>query len=98
METVLDVYEREYRQQPPVVAIDESPQHLISEARSGFTDSKGVRYCDYEYRREGVVDLYGACEPLTGSREIFVRDNHNRLNGRKLSDLWRNRCILRQSE
>ncbi len=43
METVLDVYEREYRQQPPVVAIDESPPHLISEARSGFTDSKGVR-------------------------------------------------------
>lgn len=27
-----------------------------------------------------MVDLYVACEPLTGSREIFVRDNHNRLN------------------
>ncbi len=37
-------------------------------------------YEDYEYRREGVVDLYLACEPLAGKREIFVRENHNRLN------------------
>ncbi len=43
METVLDVYERQYRQPPPVVAIDESAPHLISAARSGFTDSKRVR-------------------------------------------------------
>ncbi len=80
MEAVLDVYEREYSEQKPVVAIDESPQQLISETRTGFTDSKGVRYADYEYQREGVCDLYVACEPLRGRREIFVRDNHNRLN------------------
>ncbi len=35
---------------------------------------------DFEYQREGVVDLYLACEPLQGKREIFVRENHNRLN------------------
>ena len=80
METVLDVYEREYRKTHPVVAIDESPRQLISQTRQGFTDSKGVRYEDYEYRREGVVDLYLICEPLTGQREIFVKANHNRLN------------------
>ena len=80
MEAVLDVYERVYRKTHPVVAIDESPQQLISQARHGFTDSKGVRYQDYEYKREGVVDLYMVCEPLLGQREIFVKDNHNRLN------------------
>ncbi len=37
-------------------------------------------YQDYEYKREGVVDLYVVCEPLAGRREIFVRENHNRLN------------------
>jgi hypothetical protein len=47
--------------------------------RKSFTDSKGVIYEDFEYRREGVVDLYVVCEPIVGSREIFVRDNHNRL-------------------
>lgn len=80
MEAVLDVYEREYSESNPVVAIDESPQQLISETRVGFTDSKGVEHVDYEYKREGVVDLYVACEPLLGKREIFVKDNHNRLN------------------
>jgi DDE superfamily endonuclease len=80
MEAVLDVYERAYRKSHPVVAIDESPQQLISQARIGFTDSNGVYYEDYEYIREGVVDLYMVCEPLAGRREIFVKDNHNRLN------------------
>lgn len=80
MEAVLDVYERPYQSQHPVIAIDESPQQLISQVRTGFTDSKGVQYEDYEYKREGVVDLYLICEPLAGHREIFVRDNHNRLN------------------
>lgn len=80
MEAVLDVYERPFAENHPVVAIDESPKQLISEARRGFTDSKGVRYEDYEYKREGVVDLYMVCEPLRGWREIFVKDNHNRLN------------------
>jgi hypothetical protein len=80
MEEVLDVYEREYDEKNPVVCLDESPKQLISQVRKGFTDSKGVVYEDYEYRREGVVDLYLACEPLQGKREIFVRENHNRLN------------------
>ena len=56
-----------------------SPKQLISQVRKSFTDSQGVIYEDFEYRREGVVDLYLVCEPLVGSREIFVRDNHNRL-------------------
>jgi len=80
METVLDVYERPFEPDHPVIAIDESPQQLISEVRSGFTDSQGVHYEDYEYQRQGVVDLYLICEPLAGRREILVRENHNRLN------------------
>lgn len=80
MEAVLDVYERKYDPSHPVIAIDESPQQLVSEGRTGFTDSKGIQYEDYEYKREGVVDLYLVCEPLAGHREIFVRENHNRFN------------------
>lgn len=80
MEAVLDVYERPYNQENPVVGLDESPKQLMSEVREGFTDSKGVVYHDFEYQREGVADLYMVCEPLLGKREIFVKDNHNRLN------------------
>ena len=80
MEAVLDVYERPYNEEHPVVGLDESPQQLISEVRASFTDSKGVIHRDFEYKREGVADLYMVCEPLMGKREIFVKDNHNRLN------------------
>lgn len=80
MEAVLDVYERPFDKSRPVVAIDESPQQMVSEVRGGFTDSKGIRYQDYEYKRMGVVDLYLICEPLAGEREIFVRENHDRFN------------------
>lgn len=80
MEAVLDVYERPYDKDHPVVGLDESPQQIISQVRTGFTDSKGVEYEDYEYKREGVADIYAVCEPLTGQRKIFVKDNHNRLS------------------
>ena len=80
MEAVLDVYERPFDDRCPTVAIDESPFQLVSEVRTGFTDSKGVWYEDYEYKREGVVDLYLICEPLAGEREIFVKEIHNRFN------------------
>lgn len=80
MEAVLDVYERPYEEDNPVVCLDESPQQLVREVRAGFTDAKGVEYQDFEYKREGVADLYLVCEPLQGRREIFVKENHNRLN------------------
>ncbi len=80
MEAVLDVYERPYNEEHPVVGLDASPQQLVSEVRASFTDSKGVIHRDFEYKREGVADLYMVCEPLPGKREIFVKENHNRLN------------------
>ena len=80
MEAVLDVYERPYDEENPMVCLDESPQQLVSEVRAGFTDAKGVQYQDFEYKREGVADRYLVCEPLQGRREIFVKENHNRLN------------------
>jgi hypothetical protein len=80
MEAVLDVYERPYDANNPVVGLDESPKQLISQVRETFTDSKGIIYQDYEYKREGVADIYVACEALAGRREIFVKDNHNRLS------------------
>ncbi len=60
MEAVLDVYERAYDPNNPVVGLDESPKQLISQVRETFTDSKGVIYQDYEYKREGVADIYVA--------------------------------------
>jgi transposase len=79
MEAVLDVYERPYDPANPVICLDESPKQLISELRKPFMDSKGVFHEDYEYRREGVRDIYMVCEPLAGWREVHIRDGHDSL-------------------
>lgn len=80
MEQVLDVYQRPYNPDHPVVNIDESPKQLISETKESYTDQKGVFYQDYEYKREGVADLYMITEALAGKREVLVKDNHNRFS------------------
>jgi len=79
MEAVLDVYERPYNPDNPVVNLDESPQQLISEKRESFEDSQGVIHQDYEYSREGTVDLYMIVEALGAKREVLVEDNHTSL-------------------
>ena len=79
MEAVSDVYERPYNPLFPVVNLDESPKQLISEVRKRFTDSHGVLHEDYEYSREGVVDMYMIMEALAGRREVHIEDNHDRL-------------------
>jgi hypothetical protein len=76
MEQVLDVYARPYDASSPVVCLDESPKQVFSELRAGFTDSKGITHQDYEYKREGVADMYMLVEPLAGFRKVLVEDNH----------------------
>ncbi len=77
MEEILDVYERPYDPQFPVVCLDESPKQLISEAQKGFVDSKGVQHFDYEYKREGVTDIFMVVEPLGATRKVFIMDSHD---------------------
>lgn len=75
MEMVLDVYKRNYSVSNPVVCMDESPKQLISETRANIPGSHGKssRY-DYEYRREGVCNIFMACEPLTGKRIVEITE------------------------
>jgi hypothetical protein len=80
MEAVLDVYQRPYDPEHPLLCLDESPKQLISEVRSPIITRHGTTLVDYEYYREGVCDLYMVCEPLAGRRHVFVRDTHTRLD------------------
>lgn len=80
MEAVLDVYQRPYDPDHPLLCLDESPKQLVSEVRSPIVTAQGVTLEDYEYRREGVCDLYMVCEPLGGRRYVQVRDSHTRLD------------------
>jgi len=73
MEMVLDVYKRPRDPRFPVVCMDESPKQLIGETKIPIPASPGhpVKH-DYEYRRNGVCNVFLACEPLAGKRMLKV--------------------------
>jgi len=75
MERVLDVYKRPYNKDYPVVCMDESPKQLIKELRpsTGVKPGQEERV-DYEYIRNGVVNIFMANEPLKGKRLVEVTE------------------------
>jgi hypothetical protein len=53
--------------------MDESPKQLIAETRIFIPCSLGnpARY-DYEYKRNGICNIFLACELLTGKRMVKI--------------------------
>lgn len=76
MESVLDVYERPYNADYPVVNLDESPKQLIGQVCKPFIASDGTKYEDYEYVRNGVVSMFMINEALSGFRKVLIKDDH----------------------
>lgn len=75
MEYVLDVYKRPYDMNYPVVCMDESPKQLIEELRPSTAMKPGQEArVDYEYIRNGVVNIFMANEPLKGKRFVEVTE------------------------
>lgn len=67
MEDVLDVYERPYDPKNPVVCIDEKPVPLMSDTRDPIPMEPGsVKKVDYEYARNGSVNVFVGVEPKVG--------------------------------
>lgn len=79
MEDVLDVYKRPYNGDYPVVCVDESNKQLIKETREPIAAEPGKpeRY-DTEYERNGVSNIFLACEPLKGKRQIKLTDHRKK--------------------
>lgn len=73
------MYHRLYDPDNPTVCLDEARKQLISETRESYQNDKGVEYVDYEYKREGVANIYMIVEPLGGKRKVMVTDTHDRL-------------------
>jgi DDE superfamily endonuclease len=73
MEDLLDLYHRPYNPRRPLVCIDEVPKQLVSEVRTPVPARPGApaRH-DYEYKREGVANLFMISEPLLGWRAVQV--------------------------
>ena len=75
MENVLDVYKRPFDQNNPVVCMDESPKQLIGETKVPIKMSGGTeKRIDYEYKRNGVCNIFIANEPLAGKRYVKITE------------------------
>jgi hypothetical protein len=91
MEDVLEVYNRPYDPQRPVVCLDETSKQLIGEVRTPVPAAPGqVAHYDCEYVRNGVANLFMISEPLAGQRDVEVTDRRTKKDYaqclRKLSD------------
>jgi DDE superfamily endonuclease len=74
MEEVLDIYERPYDKDLPVICFDERPCQLMGDVLVPLPlePGKPLRQ-DYHYERKGTCVVLLAVEPLTGTRIVEVR-------------------------
>ena len=73
MEDVLDLYAEQPDPKRPVVCFDESPSQLIGEARQPIPAAPGrLERFDYEYRRNGVVNLFVFLDAHRSWRRVKV--------------------------
>lgn len=81
MEDLLDLYGEAYDPKRPVICFDERPCPLISEVRVPIPPEPGQpeRY-DYEYKRNGVVNLFAFFEPLAGERLMEVTQQRTKVD------------------
>jgi len=75
MEDVLDVYERDYDPQRPVICFDERPCQLIGDVIMPISMKSGqIQRQDYHYKRNGTCCVMMAVEPLAGKRIVEVKE------------------------
>lgn len=81
MEQILDLYERPYNPARPLVCFDETSKQLIEETRLPLPAQPGqVQRYDYEYKRNGVRNLFLFFEPLAGWRHVEVTQRRTSLD------------------
>jgi hypothetical protein len=79
MEDVLEVYTRRDDPQYPLVCMGETSKQLFTDTREPLPAEPGQpQRVDYEYKREGVADMFMFFEPLTGKRMVKVTDQRTR--------------------
>jgi DDE superfamily endonuclease len=73
MEQVLDVYQRRYHTDFPVVCLDEAMKQLVQETIEPIAAQPSQpKRVDYKYERNGTANLFMLCEPIAGWRQVKV--------------------------
>ena len=81
MEEVLETYVRPYDARRPVLCMDEQPIQLLKETRVPIPATRDhPRRVDYEYERAGTASIFMFCEPLSGWRQVTVRERRTKID------------------
>ena len=81
MEDVLEVYHRPYDPKRPVVGLDEISKTLPDTPRGTLPMQPGqVVRQDYQFTRNGSINLFLKVEPLRGWRKVRVTDRRTSLD------------------
>ncbi len=73
MESVLQVYQRHYHPDFPVICLDEATKQLVKETVELVAAKPGQsKRQDYRYERNGTANLFMLCNPIQGWRHIEV--------------------------
>lgn len=80
MEDVLEVYKLPYDAKRPVICMDEMPKQLLAQTREPLNCQPGTPAReDYEYKRNGVENVFMLFEPLQGKRFVEVEGQRRRI-------------------
>src|SRR5579872_883299 len=78
MDDVLEIYERPYNPQEPVVCLDEKPVVLHRDLRpASAAEPAQPAKRDYEYERCGTANVFCAVEPLAGRHFTWPTPNRS---------------------
>lgn len=81
MESVLEVYQRPYGIDFPVVCLDESLKQLVTEVKTPISAKPRTKErFDYQYQRNGTANLFMLCEPIEGWRSIEVTERRTAID------------------
>ncbi len=77
----MDVYKRPYDPKRPNVCLDETSKQLIGETRIPVPACPGQpALYDYEYKRNGVANMFMIFEPLIGKRHVKVTQRRTKID------------------
>src|SRR3954471_10016812 len=86
MEDVLEVYERPYNRQEPVICVDEKPITLHADLRPASPAIPGREARrDNEYERRGTANVFCAVEPKAGRHFTFATPDRS---GFEFARVW----------
>lgn len=81
MYNLLELYNRPYREEAPVICVDEKSKQLLEEAYPVLPMRSGTPLKqDYEYKRVGTRNLFVAVEPKGNRRKVEVTERRTKVD------------------